>query len=148
VLFRGFVFARMTRVMGVLPAAVVSSVLFTMFHFGYPPWSREIVASILTTQGGWGLLFVFAQSGTVLAPVLLHFARNISLDAVLVPCRRCAIRSMRCRMCSVASMRGRVVGTLDRSGLPRGTQQAPPGGQLRGWRSTLMQRHPLHKEAN
>ena len=71
--FRGFLFARLARVAGVLPALVVSSLLFGVMHWS-PSLGSEKVVGASVSGGLFGVVHRLAQ--TLKAPVLMHSLSN------------------------------------------------------------------------
>jgi membrane protease YdiL (CAAX protease family) len=69
--FRGFVLPRLERAFGLLPALLLSSAAFSLYHLGYP---RFDALPALLRMFAMGLVFalVFRVSGTVLASLAVN----------------------------------------------------------------------------
>lgn len=72
VLFRGIIFNRMKKYYPLLPAILLSSFLFAIFH-------RNIVQGTYAMIMGLLMAFVYYRSKAFLAPVLFHSVANISV---------------------------------------------------------------------
>ncbi len=72
VLFRGIIFNRMKKYYPILPAFLLSSLLFAIFH-------QNIVQGTYAMIMGFLMAFVYYRFKAFLAPVLFHSVANISV---------------------------------------------------------------------
>ena len=67
--FRGMIYGRLRRAFSVAPAAIISALLFGVFHMN---WVQGIYATVF----GIALAYVYEKTGTIWGSVLLHACFN------------------------------------------------------------------------
>ena len=69
-LFRGLIYNRAKRMTGVVPAAIISAVLFGIFHGNWVQAPYAMIVGIMA-------VFVYEKYKSITAPILFHMSANI-----------------------------------------------------------------------
>ena len=78
IIFRGFIYAGLRRVMGMTPAMLLSAVLFASIHLSTPTGGMVVVGLIALV-----LAYLYERSRSVVPGIVAHFVHNTLVFALL-----------------------------------------------------------------